>query len=144
MTKQELIAKIKEVVNNEWDGAVGVCGDLEADSSPCINSTGTVVSLVELLYSETVDVGDYDTNSMNSSPINEYEIRYEDLEMPILIEIAGLLGIEYNAEENLQRLVDMSIEKIKQDIRDGDLTVIDELLKFLPVERLEGFLGLDE
>ena len=39
-----------------------------------------------------------------------------------------------------QPLVDEVIEQIKKDIRDGDLTVLDELLKFIPVEYLRGSL----
>jgi len=39
-----------------------------------------------------------------------------------------------------QSLVDKVIKHIKKDIEMGDLTAIDELLKFIPVAYLEGFL----
>lgn len=39
-----------------------------------------------------------------------------------------------------QPLVDQVIEQIKKDINDGDLTVLDELLKFIPIEYLRGSL----
>ena len=47
--------------------------------------------------------------------------------------------VEQYAEEK-QRLVDAVIEEIKVDIANGDVTAIDELLMFLPVERLKGYL----
>ena len=42
-----------------------------------------------------------------------------------------------------QPLVDEVIEHIKKDIVYGDLTVLDELLKFIPVEYLKGSLPED-
>jgi len=42
--------------------------------------------------------------------------------------------------EQDQELVDKCLERIKQDIEAGDLTAIDELLKFIPKKYLEGFL----
>lgn len=39
-----------------------------------------------------------------------------------------------------QPLIDQVIEKIKKDIEDGDVTAIDELLKFVPIEYLKGYL----
>jgi len=43
------------------------------------------------------------------------------------------------SDEN-QQLIDAVIENIKRDIRDGDLTAVDELLKFLPKKVLLGYL----
>ena len=42
--------------------------------------------------------------------------------------------------EDMDNLVDSVIEKIKEDIKDGDLTAIDELLRFVPKENLIGYL----
>ena len=39
-----------------------------------------------------------------------------------------------------QELIDAVIEQIKTDVRDGDVTAIEELLCALPVENLIGFL----
>ena len=47
--------------------------------------------------------------------------------------------VEQYAEEK-QRVVDAVLEEIKVDIANGDVTAIDELLMFLPVERLKGYL----
>jgi hypothetical protein len=43
-------------------------------------------------------------------------------------------------EEKKQILVDKVIEEIKKDIACGDVTALDELLKFLPTERLKAYL----
>jgi hypothetical protein len=58
-------------------------------------------------------------------------------------------GIYYNLLdgmeeiEDMDNLVDSVIEKIKEDIKDGDLTAIDELLRFVPKENLIGYLPED-
>ncbi len=39
-----------------------------------------------------------------------------------------------------QELVDLVIAEIKRDIRKGDTTAVDELLKFVPRENLIGYL----
>ena len=43
-----------------------------------------------------------------------------------------------------QELVDLVIAAIKRDIRAGDLTALEELLKFLPRENLIGYLPEEE
>jgi len=45
----------------------------------------------------------------------------------------------YEADE-LQILIDAVIEQIKEDVADGDLTAVDELLKFVPPQYLKGYL----
>jgi hypothetical protein len=45
-----------------------------------------------------------------------------------------------NEIEDMDKLVDSVIEQIKEDIKDGDLTAIDELLRFVPKENLIGYL----
>lgn len=47
-------------------------------------------------------------------------------------------------EDQKQRIVDQCIEQIKQDLKYGDETAIDELLKFVPDEKLIGFLPDDD
>ena len=39
-----------------------------------------------------------------------------------------------------QELVDAVIEQIKEDIRDNDLTALDEMLKFCPADTLASYL----
>jgi hypothetical protein len=43
-------------------------------------------------------------------------------------------------ENNKQILIDRVIEEIKKDVADGDLTAVDELLKFVPIEYLKNYL----
>ena len=43
-----------------------------------------------------------------------------------------------------QELIDQVIEQLKLDVVDNDWTVIEELLSFVPVEFLKGFLLLPE
>ena len=45
-----------------------------------------------------------------------------------------------NEIEDMDKLVDSVIEQIKEDINCGDLTAIDELLRFVPKENLIGYL----
>jgi hypothetical protein len=42
-----------------------------------------------------------------------------------------------------QKLIDKAIEQIKKDVESGDLTAIDELLKYVPTQKLEAFLSED-
>ncbi|MEK6829774.1 MAG: hypothetical protein AABY15_06660 [Nanoarchaeota archaeon] len=46
-------------------------------------------------------------------------------------------------DDQIQELVDKCIERIKEDVAIGDLTAIDELLKFLPTKYLKGYLPED-
>jgi hypothetical protein len=39
-----------------------------------------------------------------------------------------------------QVLINQVLERIKQDVEDGDLTAIDELLNFVPTKYLQGYL----
>lgn len=53
------------------------------------------------------------------------------------IETHGVLQLPTDDD---QPLVDEVIEQIKKDVHDGDFTVIDELLKFIPKKYLIGSL----
>jgi hypothetical protein len=39
-----------------------------------------------------------------------------------------------------QVLINQVLERIKQDVEDGDLTAINELLNFVPIKYLQGYL----
>jgi hypothetical protein len=45
-----------------------------------------------------------------------------------------------NVRKKQDELYDKVLEQIKQDVADGDLSAIDELLKFVPKENLEAYL----
>jgi hypothetical protein len=49
-------------------------------------------------------------------------------------------GIKDKEEDTKQVLVDKVIEQIKEDVRLGDLTAVDELLKFVPEQNLKAYL----
>ena len=40
-----------------------------------------------------------------------------------------------------EQLIDNAIEQIKKDIENGDLTAIDELLRYVPTQNLRAFLS---
>jgi hypothetical protein len=42
-----------------------------------------------------------------------------------------------------EQLIDNVIEQIKKDIESGDVTAIDELLRYVPTQKLEAFLSED-
>ena len=65
--------------------------------------------------------------------------------MPLIIRSASTISTLDGMEEteDMDNLVDSVIEKIKEDIKDGDLTAIDELLRFVPNENLIGYLPED-
>ena len=47
---------------------------------------------------------------------------------------------EITDEDYMSNLTDAVLEKIQEDIANGDLTAIDELLQFIPRENLIGYL----
>lgn len=47
---------------------------------------------------------------------------------------------KHKQRERKQELVDKCLEAIKEDVRCGDITAIDELLMFLPTKYLKGYL----
>jgi hypothetical protein len=40
-----------------------------------------------------------------------------------------------------EQLIDSAIEQIKKDIENGDVTAIDELLRYVPTQNLKDFLS---
>ena len=42
-----------------------------------------------------------------------------------------------------QALIDRVLEKIKEEMQGNDITAIDELLSFVPIENLKGYLCED-
>lgn len=43
--------------------------------------------------------------------------------------------------ETLEPLIDKVLDRIKEDVSFGDMTAIDELLRFLPTDILKGYLS---
>lgn len=90
MTKEEQIAEIKSMIKNKFDGSTSTC-ELEADSSPCISSSGTnkmnVSTLVETFNSDDVEIVTYN----NETEIAYDNLSYEELSEDIIDEIYHLL-----------------------------------------------------
>jgi hypothetical protein len=73
------------------------------------------------------------------------EIYYRDPEYqfdPYVKEVVAELKAEDKAKK--QELVDRVLEEIKRDVAAGDVTAIDELLKFCPKQFLIGYLPEEE
>ena len=106
---------------------------------------------------EIVDKGLYETLYTFENGVYEYGVYHNGGGMEEIIEVEyDFKGAEEwshstqypftNSQlqsimlEDMDNLVDSVIEKIKEDIKDGDLTAIDELLRFVPKENLIGYL----
>jgi len=48
------------------------------------------------------------------------------------------------AEQQKQELIERVVEQIKQDIENGDVEAVEELLKFCPTKFLVGYLPEEE
>jgi hypothetical protein len=88
MKREKMIKRIKEIIGN-WGGTTA--GELELESSPCINSIGNgknnVSQLVEYFNAEDVTAITY----QDELELGEEDIIYEDLKDDILEEILGIM-----------------------------------------------------
>ena len=105
-TKTQKISRIKEIIG-EWGSTT--TAELEADSSPCISSSGTnrmnVSTLVEGFYRNHVNIVTYN----NETEIADDEISYEELSEDVIDDILGLLE-DY----------DVDMQKTMDSTRDED------------------------
>ncbi len=46
--------------------------------------------------------------------------------------------------ESQQKLIDAVLKQIQKDVKGGDVTAIEELIKTLPYDRLRGYLPEDQ
>ena|ERR1035437_5990714 len=69
------------------------------------------------------------------------EVKPSDLDCRLVKEAIE----EMKAEQKIrkQKRIDMVLEKIKEDVANGDVTAIDELLMFCPSTNLKGYLCED-
>jgi hypothetical protein len=89
---------------------------------------------------------DYVNENIRLKDPNFKKVKYEfceacDCDSPAINHICLCCG---QSTRVIQELVDRVIEKIKEDIVDGDLTAVDELLKFIPTKNLIAFLPEEE
>lgn len=67
-----------------------------------------------------------------------YKYPQEHFESSAVLEaIAEAIEIQ---KEQKQKLIDECLEEIKNDVLSGDVTAIDELLKFIPAKNLRAYL----
>ncbi len=103
-TKTQKISRIKEIIR-EWGSTT--TAELEADSSPCISSSGTnrmnVSTLVEGFYQNDVNIVTYN----NETEIADDTIPYEDLTEEVIDDILNLLE-DYDTDnfKTMQRCED--------------------------------------
>jgi hypothetical protein len=103
-TKTAKISRIKEIIA-EWGPTT--TAELEADSSPCISSSGTnrmnVSTLVEGFFSNTVKIVTYN----NETEIAEDCLTYEELEEDVIDDILNLLeDYDTDNEKTMKRCED--------------------------------------
>lgn len=85
ITKEDYIAAIKKIISDY--GCFGV-GEIEAESSVCINNHDGIIELAELFNEKVVTVQKYEEKT--NSYLSCYYITYENLELHILMEIYKL------------------------------------------------------
>jgi hypothetical protein len=123
-----------------FDGAnKTVCAWIECEAltifEPLVITKGTKISYNPRVQpnwvcdGEIVDKGRYDVLYSFENGVYHNDVKFS---------INTLDGMEET--EDLDNLIDSVIEQIKEDIKDGDLTAIDELLRFVPKENLIGYL----
>ena len=87
MTKKETIKKIVDIIKKY--GAFSV-GEVQADSSPCVNDMGGLIALAEYFAIDKVDIEVYEPRSMSSDSVHSYTLTYEELNTTVLKQILEL------------------------------------------------------
>ena len=88
--KMKLITQIKNIVD-KYGGYITMM-DLQAGASPYYKEVGDDIHLVERLMRDEVEIVAYG-GYKNQDEVDDYEVGYEDLDMPTLKEIKKLLDI---------------------------------------------------
>lgn len=134
MTKQAIIKKIKTIIENF--GSFNTA-EVEAASSPCLKNLGR--HTCQLLESFSLHKAEAVTYVHEQETATDY-IKYEDLSLNLLKEILQLAKeweeINGGTEGLKEKLVDTVIERLKEDFKHNDYTVLDELLKMIPDKNL--------
>lgn len=84
--KEYLIDEIKSIIK---DYGIFTTGEVNAESSPCIESKGNLTHLIEFYNEHTVNVFVY-SERFGDDSIDSYLMYYEELEEDILEEILEL------------------------------------------------------
>ena len=98
MTKQEIIDRIKSILNVE--GCFWI-GELEVEpGGVVVGELGKFVGLAEYFFEDYVEVNIYEPSSTSSDEIDTYDAKYEDLDEDVLQSI--LLVVEQREAENIR------------------------------------------
>lgn len=94
-TKKSIIKQIKKIIT-EWETFGS--GELDYSDSVLVNEMGELIALAEYFNYNTAEIRVYDTGSMSSDSIHEYEVEYENLSKDVLEEIL-FVAEQYEAEQ---------------------------------------------
>lgn len=87
MKKSEIIKKINAII--EEYGSFGV-GEIMADHSPCVASSGNIVSLAEGFRLNEAEIEVYNCKSISSDSIDSYVQKYDSMKKEVLEDILKL------------------------------------------------------
>lgn len=90
MKKKEIIAKIKNIIEDYGSFSSGEIEVAGGTYSPCVSSLGNYVGLAEYFEIDKVEVNIYDPTGFSSDAMDSYEAQYEDLSKEVLSEILKL------------------------------------------------------
>jgi hypothetical protein len=94
-TKKSIIKQIKTIIRAfEPFGS----GEVEPSNSPLVSGMGDLIALAEYFNYKSVEVRVYDSGSMSSDSIHDYEVEYENLSKDVLEEIL-FVAEQYEAEQ---------------------------------------------
>lgn len=91
--KNKIIAQIKEIIRQYGSFSTA---DVQAESSPCVNSLGKSSQLAETFYNDKVELIIYVNDEESSSDF----VTYEELKINILKEILKLAK-DYQKQEEI-------------------------------------------
>lgn len=101
MQKRTIIKKIQNIILNY--GTFDVA-EVQADCSPCVTAPGNHTHLAEYFELDFVKVNVYAPNGVSGDPIDDYELKYEELSKDVLEEILFLADLyETDQEKTLKR-----------------------------------------
>jgi hypothetical protein len=94
MEKQQKIALVRSIIKL-WGGFN--VGEVQNSIGICVGELGGLVSLIEYLSLDCIDVSVYEPDSFSSDSIHDYTMEYSELDDEVLNEIV-LLCKNYNKQ----------------------------------------------
>ena len=88
----------------------------------------------------------------NIKKVGNYFVAYDDVEKNVTYgrinidtgkfvgDTRCLVALSEYQDKHKQGIIDSVLEQIQKDVAEGDLTAIEELLGFLPIKNLKGYL----